>query len=379
MRKMEIGIVVHGPHIVDTGMAARLIEMLAEHGNCKAVMAGTIGKTAVLDAHMEYIIDITKYMKPSECIEDLFRTKDVVFLLNHGKSIENGYSFANIVVSKLANKNSKQLIQIERPSSPDGEIIPWNERSIDLAEDIAEALEIPLSRVPDLVNPINIEEHGHRIIRKVYGVHSGEKILVNGIIVAYSRSEDIQIITEDGFITDIIGAEIKDHGLEKLHAYEKKTAIDITKAWIKSGPLRSNDFSLREGILSCPTIDPNSRIRVVIIDHEAERTFEIIEGAQLALTIGDDTTEIAADILYRLNIPIIGITDGDRDGFSHKTHVYPGSMIFKVRAGYDDVVGRMIKERIFMGKTAASFISEDDILNKVHNIIKEFTEDIRYY
>ena len=376
---MEIGIVVHGPHIVDTGMAARLIEMLGEHGNCKAVMAGTIGKTAVLDAHMEDIIDITKYMKPSECIEDFFRTKDVVFLLNHGKSIENGYSFANIVVSKLANKNSKQLIQIERPSSPDGEIIPWNERSIDLAEDIAEALEIPLSRVPDLVNPINIEEHGHRIIRKVYGVHSGEKILVNGIIVAYSRSEDIQIITEDGFITDIIGAEIKDHGLEKLHAYEKKTAIDITKAWIKSGPLRSNDFSLREGILSCPTIDPNSRIRVVIIDHEAERTFEIIEGAQLALTIGDDTTEIAADILYRLNIPIIGITDGDRDGFSHKTHVYPGSMIFKVRAGYDDVVGRMIKERIFMGKTAASFISEDDILNKVHNIIKEFTEDIRYY
>ena len=376
---MEIGIVVHGPHIVDTGMAARLIEMLGEHGNCKAVMAGTIGKTAVLDAHMEDIIDITKYMKPSECIEDFFRTKDVVFLLNHGKSIENGYSFANIVVSKLANKNSKQLIQIERPSSPDGEIIPWNERSIDLAEDIAEALEIPLSRVPDLVNPINIEEHGHRIIRKVYGVHSGEKILVNGIIVAYSRSEDIQIITEDGFITDIIGAEIKDHGLEKLHAYEKKTAIDITKAWIKSGPLRSNDFSLREGILSCPTIDPNSRIRVVIIDHEAERTFEIIEGAQLALTIGDDTTEIAADILYRLNIPIIGITDGDRDGFSHKTHVYPGSMIFKVRAGYDDVVGRMIKERIFMGKTAASFISEDDILNKLHNIIKEFIEDIRYY
>lgn len=376
---MEIGIVVHGPHVVDTGMAPKLIEMLAEHGNCTTVMAGTIGKTAVLDAHLEDLIDITKYMKPSECIEDFFRTKDVVFLLNHGKSIENGYFFANIVVSKLANKDSKPLIQIERPSCPDGEIIPWNESSTNLAKDIAQILELPLSEVPDVVNPINIEEHGHRIIRKVYGVHSGEKILVNGIIVAYSTSENIQVVTEDGFITEIKGAEIKKHGLEKLHAYEKKVPIDITKAWIKSGPLRSNDFSLRNGDFSCPAIDPNSRIRVAIIDHEAERTFEIIKDAQLALTIGDDTTEIAGDILYRLNIPIVGITDGDKDGFSHKTHVYSGSVVFRVSSGYDDIVGREIKEKIFMGKNTAFFDSIDDITSKIQNLAEHLIENMKYY
>lgn len=377
---MKIGIVVHGPHIVDTGMASKLIELLGCYGKCTVIMAGTIGKTAVLDAHLEDTIDITRSMKPSECIEKFFSTKDVVFLLNHGKSLENGYYFANIVISKLADRNCKPLIQIERPSSPDGEVIPWNKDSIHLAGDIAELLKLPLSDIPDVVSPIHIEEHGHRVVRKVYGVHPGEKILVNGIIVAYSRSENIQIITEDGFITEIKGADIKEHGLEKLHAYEKRIPINIADAWIKSGPLRSNDFSLRTRHISCSAdIDPGSQIRVAIIDHEAERTFELIKGAQLALTIGDDTTEIAADILYRLNIPIIGITDGDKDGFSHKTHIYPGSAIFKVKSGHDDVIGRIIKDKIFMGKNAAFFDSPTDIQNKIQDIVDKFIEDIRYY
>lgn len=33
----------------------------------------------------------------------------------------------------------------------------------------------------------------------------------------------------------------------------------------------------------------------------------------LVITIGDDTTLISSDILYRFNIPIVGITDGDLD------------------------------------------------------------------
>ncbi|WP_406661272.1 DUF2117 domain-containing protein [Methanolobus sp. ZRKC3] len=389
---MEIGIVIHGPHIVDTGMALKIIEILARYGNCTARMAGTIGKTAVLDAHMENTIDIKASMKPSECIEDFFKTKDVVFLLNHGKSIYNGYYFANIVVSKLSNRNCKPLIQVERPSSSDGEIIPWNKGSIPLAQDISRVLELPLSDVPDTVTPIRIEDHGHRIIRKVYGVHPGEKILVNGIIVGFSNSEDIQIVTEDGFITDIKGAEIKQHGLEKLHAYEDRIPIDITKCWVKSGPLRSNDFSVRSNSGHQPEIKPftenskpaldmdsSQQIRVAIIDHEAERTFEIIEDAQVVVTVGDDTTEIAGDILYRLNIPIIGITDGDRDGFSHRTHIYPGSMVFRVMSGHDDIVGRKIKEELFLDQKIASFNSLEDIMNEIQLLVKEFIETVTHY
>ena len=42
-----------------------------------------------------------------------------------------------------------------------------------------------------------------------------------------------------------------------------------------------------------------------------ERMFISLRDADLVVTAGDDTTLIASDILYRFNIPIVGITDGD--------------------------------------------------------------------
>ncbi|WP_406657691.1 DUF2117 domain-containing protein [Methanolobus sp. ZRKC2] len=367
---MEIGIVIHGPDVVDSGMAHEIIDILSGFGKTTARMAGTIGKTAVLDAHLEETIDITTSLKPSACIEDFFRTKDAVFLLNQGKSIDNGRIFASIVVSKLKDRNEKPLIQIESPSRSEGEVIPWNNSSVALATEIAQLLGINLSDVPEVVRPIRIEDHGHRIIRKIYGVHPGEKILVNGIIVGQAMSEDIHIVTEDGLIRDIKGAQVKEHGLEKLHKYEKRETIDITKCWVKSGPLRSNNFLVRRqaltiaktGALDTTSTEimqtsPPTAIRAVIIDHEAERSFELAEGAQVAITIGDDTTEIAGDILFRLKIPIIGITDGDLDGFSHRKHIYPGSIIFRVKDGYDDIIGKKIRSEIFQGQDSGSFDS----------------------
>ena len=38
----------------------------------------------------------------------------------------------------------------------------------------------------------------------------------------------------------------------------------------------------------------------MLIDHAAENSYELASGAELAVTIGDDTTAIAGDILYRL-------------------------------------------------------------------------------
>ncbi|MDW7732076.1 MAG: DUF2117 domain-containing protein [Methanolobus sp.] len=378
---MEIGIVVHGPDIVDSGMAHRIIQILQGFGRTTSRMAGTIGKTAVLDAHLEGSIDIAASLKPSECIEKFFLTKDVVLLLNHGKTIDNGRIFASIVISKLKDRNKKPLIQIESPSSPNGEVIPWNNSSEVLANEISELLGIRLSGVPDVVMPIRIEDHGHRIIRKIYGVHPGEKILINGIIVGQAISEDIHIVTENGFITDIKGARIKEHGLEKLHSYEKNEPIDITKCWVKSGPLRSNNFSVRRQINTTTEtgndthereVSPATTVKAVIIDHEAERSFELADGAQVAITIGDDTTEIAGDILFRLDIPIIGITDGDLDGFSHRKHIYPGSVIFRVREGYDDIIGRKIRSEIFEGRNTGSFTSLFEIQERIRLLVNRY-------
>jgi hypothetical protein len=386
---MEIGIVVHGPDVVDSGMAAKLISRIKELGGVSVVMAGTIGKTAVLDAHLENIIDISKSLKPSRCIEEFFLTKDLVILLNHGKTTENGLLFANIVVSRIKDRNIKPLIQIERPGLADGKVIPWNFKSTDEAERFSKMFGMKLENVPKLVTPISIEDHGHRIIRNVYGVHVGEKIMVNGIIVGFAESEYIRIISENGFIREIEGARIKEHGLEKLHGYNNRIPIDLRTCWVKSGPLRSSKFSVRKEEKS-QEVSPDSsgkivpflqdtnntnqesrKIKAVIIDHEAERTFELIGDADIAVTIGDDTTDIAADILYRLRIPIIGITDGDIDGFSHMKHIYPGSLVIRLEPGNDDIIGKKIRETIFNGNSVAEFYSIKLLKNNIFTLSKE--------
>ncbi len=88
--------------------------------------------------------------------------------------------------------------------------------------------------------------------------------------------------------------------------------------------------------------------KIAVIDHCADRVFELALDCSCAITVGDDTTSIAADILSRFGIPIIGVTDGDTDGFSHQMHVCPGSLIFQVEDGYDDVIGKKIMAELNM-------------------------------
>ncbi len=50
---MKIGIVVHGPGIIDTGYALKIIETIDEYGEIKSRLGGTMGRTAVIDAKLE--------------------------------------------------------------------------------------------------------------------------------------------------------------------------------------------------------------------------------------------------------------------------------------------------------------------------------------
>ena len=47
---MEIGVVVHGPGIVDSGWAKKIIDLLSTFGNVRCRLGGTMGRTAVIDA-----------------------------------------------------------------------------------------------------------------------------------------------------------------------------------------------------------------------------------------------------------------------------------------------------------------------------------------
>lgn len=369
---MKISVVIHGPEVIDSGEAKTVLEKLSRLGEVKAELGGTMGKTAVLDAGLEKVIDITRHLKPSVCIESSFETADLICLLNRGKTFETGKIFGSKVASRLKERERKPIIQIERPGSSFGKIIPLNKKAGNCIEKLSRALKIPTEKPLPFQNPVSIENCPKigktRITREISGVLPGENIFVNGIVIGRALSSKIRIISENGFITEIEGGEIKEHGLEKLHNYEKKDPVDLEKAWIKSGDIRRSSLLLpdarkqnicarRSGSYSRAGAENVVPGRVVLIDHIAERTFELATGAELAVTVGDDTTEIAGDILFRLGIPILGITDGDCDEVACQTELFPGSIVLRLAEGNDDIVGKKVKEELLGGEN--SVVLED--------------------
>lgn len=365
--EMKIGLVIHGPEVIDSGEAEKIIEKLSCMGMVEAKLGGTMGRTAVLDARLEKTIDISRHLKPSVWIESLFEVSDLVFLLNRGKTVETGKVFGEMVAARLKRPELRPLIQIESPESADGMLIPLNIKAGEWLEMLSEFLRLPAENLHPFTNSVFIEKclktGKVQVIRKLSGVFPGEKILINGTVVGKALSSEISIVSENGFIVDILDGEIKAHGLEKLHHYEKRVPIDITKAWVKSGPLRRSNFcyvlSKKKNVNSrspCSISRPGTG-KVALIDHVAESVFEIAAGAELAVTVGDDTTAIAGDILCRLGIPIFGITDGDCDDLISRIRLSPGSIVVRVAAGEDDNVGKKIKDQLF--KREDSIILED--------------------
>ena len=91
---MRIGIVVHGPNIIDSGYALKLINLLGEYGEISVRLGGTMGRTAVIDASLEDIIDISRKLVPSDSLKIFHDDNvDVIFLLNYGKSDVTGQVF----------------------------------------------------------------------------------------------------------------------------------------------------------------------------------------------------------------------------------------------------------------------------------------------
>ena len=66
-----MGVVVHGPEIIDSGNALHLINYLKKFGKVTAVMGGTMGRVAIIDAGLEDVISIRTRRRPSLSIRDL--------------------------------------------------------------------------------------------------------------------------------------------------------------------------------------------------------------------------------------------------------------------------------------------------------------------
>ncbi len=93
--------------------------------------------------------------------------------------------------------------------------------------------------------------------------------------------------------------------------------------------------------------------------------------------MGDDTTTIAADILTHLGIPVIGIIDGDIDGVLENSMVPEGSVIIRVKAGFDDIVGREVFG--LLGKQQLSTYGSDELLARILALAEKYAVDVMYY
>ena len=435
---MEIGVVVHGPGIVDSGWALEIINLLSKLGNVRCRLGGTMGRTAIIDAGLEDKVDISLKLLPSESL-NIFNSEnvDVIFLLDYGKSSETGHTFGFKVLNQYFKKISDDtylatnhrplfdsripVFQIERPGEEDGSIISWNvalnrkiaafrekgssefedtypdvippdvllnelSRILNLnivdAEDIADTYfsDIAKEEEESLVENYfsKIEDKETYKYRKIHGVSIGDNIFINGHVVGKANSNNLVLIAKDKFLVEILGGSIKEHGVEKLGK------IDLDNVIVKTGLLRVSD-KVKPRILEessnflkdeCAVIGEDSTdeydyLKVGFVNHVAYDVYRF-KNCDLVVTIGDDTTLVSSDILYRLNIPIIGITDGDLDKVVEKGFVNENSIICEVAPGLDDIVGEEIYRNIFNENVMLEipYYSENKSADEVLEIFK---------
>ena len=395
---MEIGVVVHGPNIIDSGYAIYILNILSNYGKVHCRLGGTMGRTAVIDASLENVIDISEKLFPSQSLKK-FKNEDMdcIFLLNYGKSSTTGQVFGYKVFNNYCKgllDNDTPVIQIERPGEDDGSVILWDgdDTTLQLSKDSRVELEsLPVNKFVNnianelelnIVNPEDIRlkyfkedfmDGGNK--RYVYGVSPNENILVNGMVVGKSTSENIILVSDNGIITDIVGGIIKPHGVEKLGK------VNLQNAIIKTGLLRKTDKIK-------PRIIENKKdtkyIEIAYLNHAAEDVYKY-KNADLVISIGDDTTLLTSDILYRFNIPIIGITDGDLDKVVEKGFTNKKSKIIQLEPGYDDIIGEKIfnnifnQEKILKIKTPENKTKEqhqEETINRLTNEILQIVNNI---
>ncbi|MDD4448540.1 MAG: DUF2117 domain-containing protein, partial [Methanothrix sp.] len=277
----RIGVVVHGPEIIDSGCALSLINYLKKQkqASVAAVLGGTMGRVAVIDAGLEDVITISPRQRPSQSILDLQDTSDIIFLLNLAKSRESGLVFGTMV-AKAAGIN-KPLIQIDcggrfvahlcgNEVENEGDGILALKLASDLGLDCLHHTLLPGATLGKKTTK-----------RAISGVIPGELISINGIVIGRATESGVELEAKDGKIVGLKGVNPKEHGLEKLSRFD----VDLEKAIIRSGSIRrSEGLRVRMG----ERANKGEEEWAVLIDHCAEDAFEAAQGSSLAVTVKPD-------------------------------------------------------------------------------------------
>ncbi|MDD1747611.1 MAG: DUF2117 domain-containing protein [Methanomassiliicoccales archaeon] len=321
---MKFAVVLHGPEVIDTGLARKVIGLLSNEGRIEAVMSGYTGVAAVIDAGLEDQIDITRMRKPSKELARLNHRNDILLLVNFAKSTESSLSFGRTVFSRCKRDVDKPLLQVD-----DGILIDWNEKEQHISGLLAHELGLELLKGSDLVEDPENDEGG----RRVRGVIPGENLWVDGVVVGRATSSDVVLRQGPDGRLRADGVELKVTGVNRLGQFSPQ------RAHVRSGLTRRTKAVARA--------ISSSKNGVFFIDHSAEEAIYRCREASLVVTVGDDTSKIAGSLLYRFNVPIVAITDGDEDGISSEELKTEGSVVVRVRAGTDDIVGREVRQKIF--------------------------------
>lgn len=372
-----VGVIIHGPDIIDNGWARKAIKIFEAKGvKVLARLGGTMGRTAIIDAELEDKVDASESIQPSCILDDFVRKGvDAIFLLNHGKTIDSGILLGMGVLgrSRLIKEANLPFFQIERPGESDGLVLPWI-KGDDLSEWVGNQFNLKVVAPPPVTK--TIESNQESVYRSVGGVLPGEKILVNGVVVGISSSSNVVIAAKKGQIIDLIGGRLNKYGAKKL----KK--IDLVNASIKSADVLRRTEPVKKALVKMGYLTK----RIALLS-KAEETIDLAKISDAIVSIGDDTTGIAAEILSRFNIPMIGIIDGDADGLirqiskkapieEYRNLAPPKSVIIKLKSGADDKARISIRKMIFNNKYAIELKETESMDTIKEKIIQLLGDDV---
>jgi len=323
------GVLFHGPEVFDSGWAGRIIRAFSGRSRPRLMLAGAMSRTALLDSGIKGVE--TPGLQPSQCVKLLEKDCSAALLATFSKSAHSGLVFGSLVAGRAAF--SVPLVQAEC-SGP-----VYSEQSGACPAAVITKLEkLGFCRSEAPQAGVELWTRKGLSYRRMTTAEKGDFVFLNGIVVGRALGSGVVFVSKDRSITGIRGVRIKPHSLEKL---ERLGGVDLASAKLAS-TRRLRSIGARARVQNI------AGRGVAFIDHAGMESHKLAGGAEGAVTVGDDTTAVAGDILYRFGIPVIGIVDGDGDGVIVETKLYPGSTVFTVKA--DDLAGLEVFRKIFAGK-----------------------------
>ncbi len=301
-------LVLHGPEVIDSGEAARLVAVLRPS---RVVVAGVMARCA---ADESGLLSCWTGERPSAALG----ADPAAVLANRGRSPASGRIFGEGVAARLR----RPLVQLE---CADETVIGWNGAD---GEPFARRLGWRLeARTASLPAPAG----NRRLIR---GCRPGDAVLVDGLVVGRATADEVVLASDGEGIVAERGCMLKEHGVEKLR---RRGPIALPGAWCTAGSLRA----------SPPAASSRRRTagRVLVLDHDAVALYaRLADDLCGLLAIGDDTTGVALHLGASLGLPVLGITDGDGDGLVPGCRGAPGSLVLRAVEGRDDDLGRELAD-----------------------------------